>query len=268
VVEPMTVAERVAQARTFLAQPSPTRSSVFRAGADLFPNVDGLPEMHYEELSLDHLASGLQHHGGLVVRGLLRPAEVDELRVFAQGGPTRVNDSATASGDADRMVSAFSSIYRQRGILDLIEGYLAEPPLALTHRTLVKRNEPSKGLPWHQDASFYRGQCGSIALWIALTECGRACPSLMLVPRRVERIIDPEQSTVRASAVLGDEVEMLLAGQPAVRPLLEPGDAIVLDEMTVHATGTGWEQPYRDVAITWFFAPSRLPVTIAEPLIL
>ncbi len=43
-------------------------------------------------------------------------------------------------------------------------------------------------------------------------------------------------------------------------PVLEAGDALLFDEMTLHRTGvTGWKVPLRDVAITWFFAPSRFP---------
>jgi hypothetical protein len=260
------MAERVERAQALIeAAPSPA-TPVYAPTDDLFPGADGLPDVHFDDLTVDLLASGVQHHGGMVVRGLLTATEVDELRTFLEGGTVRAKRSGSSSDEIDRMVAALITAYEARGVLDLVERYLGEKPVGFPHRTVVKRNERSAGLPWHQDASFFRGPCGSLDIWTALTPCGKDCPSLGLVPRRVHRVLDADQTTVGSSGAVDAEVEALLDGIEAVRPVLEPGDAIVLDEMTVHRTGSGWKVPSRDVAITWFFAPSRLPQIEAHPI--
>ena len=46
---------------------------------------------------------------------------------------------------------------------------------------------------------------------------------------------------------------------PPYTAVLEPGDAIMFDEMTLHRTVAPWTLPYREVAVTWFFAPAEVP---------
>jgi hypothetical protein len=260
----MTLAERVEGGRELLrAAPSPP-ARPFEAAEDLFPDEEGLPDLHLSDLTLDRLASGIQHHGGLVVRGLMNRAQVDQLRAFVETGTLRVKVKL-ATEEMDRMLAALSDVYRSQGVLDLVERYLGEAPVGFASRTVIKRNEPSAGLPWHQDASFFGGPCGSLDIWTALTDCGRDCPSLMLVPRRMDHVVDVTQTTVDTSATVEDHVADLVTR--AVRPVLEPGDAIILDEMTLHRTGSGWKVPFRDVAVTWFFAPSRLPESRSTPMV-
>src|SRR5690606_20869002 len=44
---------------------------------DLFAGEKGIPEIVPVDLNPDLLASGILHHGGLIVRGLLSPEEVE-----------------------------------------------------------------------------------------------------------------------------------------------------------------------------------------------
>jgi len=265
-MESLTVAERVDRARSLIANAPSSPSTTFVASADLDSGIDGFPDLRFADLDVERLASGIQYHGGVVVRDLLTAAQVDVLRAFAHGGTTRIIDSTNASDAMDRMVATLANVYRQRGVLDLIERYIGSTPIGLSNRSVVKRDEPSLGLAWHQDASFFGGPCGSLALWIALTECGRDCPSLMLVPARVDRVLDMDHTTVKPSTVIKAELPSVLGIRKPVRPLLYPGDAIVFDEMTVHCTGSGWNAPFRDVAITWFFARDRVPEMRADPI--
>jgi hypothetical protein len=264
----MTMADRVERARALVDGAADPPAELHLAAEDLFPDVDGLPDVHLSELTLERLASGVQHHGGMVVRELLTAEQVDALRTQLEDGTLRAKQGGASSAEVDRMVATLVDAYRAQGVFDLVERYLGETPVGFPHRTVVKRNEPSAGLPWHQDASFFGGPCGSLDIWTALTECGRRCPSLWLVPRRMERILDASQTTVDASATVEEEMPQVLDGVEAVRPVLQPGDAILLDEMTVHRTGTGWKVPSREVAVTWFFAPSRLPAMTARPIAL
>jgi hypothetical protein len=255
----LTFSERADRARDLIDR-APTHPTIsFQEADDHFSCAGELPEVHRSELTVNLLASGLQHHGSMVVRELLSPDDVADLRAYVAKGTLRIEDDSSPTPEMDRMISALGAAYRSQGFFDLVERYLGEPPIGVANRTVVKRNEPSPGLPWHQDASFFGGPCASLDAWTALTECGRDCPSLSVVPLRIERVIDPAQTSVAPSAVVEASVAELLLGSEPAKPILQPGDAILLDEMTVHRTGSGWKAPSRDVAITWFFAPSRLP---------
>src|SRR5262245_9637112 len=64
-------------------QPAPRRPPA--PVADLFPGVIGAPEITGAELTASHIASGLHHHGVLVVRGLVGPADVKRLCGLVDG---------------------------------------------------------------------------------------------------------------------------------------------------------------------------------------
>jgi hypothetical protein len=164
------------------------------------------------------------------------------------------------------MVDAIAGMYANTGVLDLAESYLGEEPVSMLQRILVKRNRESHGLNWHQDAAFFRGRCGALAVWTALTACGDLCPGISWIPRRFETVFDPNhlayENSERCISVAGQQEREV----GVTSPTLEPGDAIVFDEMTLHRTSARrWQVPSRDVAITWFFAPSRFP-PVSEPL--
>jgi hypothetical protein len=234
---------------------------------DLF-DEQRLPEISRNELTVDHVASGLLHHGALLVRGLLPPGHVQELRRFLDLGTTRLVQGAEATSDQAAMLDALVETYRETGLLALAESYIGEEPVGAPGRTVVKRNEEISGLPWHQDASFFRGKCGALNLWTALTPCGEQCPGLSVIPRRFETIVDPQHFTVKPSERAASVADELAREMGVASPVFEPGDALVLDEMTLHRTSTRrWKVPVRDVAITWFFAPSRFPA-VYEPLAL
>jgi hypothetical protein len=263
-----TIAERITRAEPLIASAPAVANGPHHATTDPFAGEQGLPDIPFSDLTVDALAAGLQHHGSLVVRGVVTGDAVDALRTFADGGAERASPIAETTEATDRMVATLVAAYESNGVLELVERYLGEEPVGYPHRTLVKRNRKSPGLAWHQDASFFNGPCGALDLWTALTPCGADCPSLELVPQRVGMVIDPEQIASNHSAVVEAEVVRLLDGAKPSRPVLAPGDAILLDEMTVHRTGRRWKAPYRDVAITWFFAPSRLPRSRWKPIAL
>jgi ectoine hydroxylase-related dioxygenase (phytanoyl-CoA dioxygenase family) len=139
----------------------------------------------------------------------------------------------------------------------------------MVQRTLVKRDERTPGLNWHQDAAFFRGRCRALNVWTALTPCGEQCPGLSVIPTRLETVLDPEHRAHMArSERTISVVERLTREIGVASPRFEPGDAILFDEMTLHRTSARrWNVPFRDVAITWFFAPSRFPAH-GEPLAL
>ena len=60
---------------------------------------------------------------------------------------------------------------------------------------------------------------------------------------------------------VGDSVARSLAGGAEImRPIFEPGDAILFDDMNLHRTAVTPEMTHERYAIeSWFFAPSHYP---------
>jgi hypothetical protein len=55
-------------------------------------------------------------------------------------------------------------------------------------------------------------------------------------------------------------VAEVLHDPPVVRPVFEPGDALLFDHLLVHRTGTAeGMQEVRYAVENWFFAPSAYP---------
>ena len=224
---------------------------------DLFPEEHGVPEVHARDLSAACVASALHHHGGLVVRGLLDEGTVARVRTHLHPDSLRVVLPVTAEVDA--MVEGVASAYESSGLIHVIREYLQEPPVASAHRIVVRRVSPEDScIGWHQDGQFY-GICAALSVWTALDDCGDDGPSIGFVPRRVDHVIAEERG-LRSDPTMKKTVTQLLEGQPFVEPVLDAGDVLLFDELTIHRTGTRtMRAQHRDLMITWFFAPSRFP---------
>jgi hypothetical protein len=103
---------------------------------------------------------------------------------------------------------------------------------------------------------------------IALSDWGDHAAGLDIVPRRMEEVLDPvpdapipwvlDEATVRAAA--GDT--------PLLRPRFEPGDAVLFDEMLLHATGAGEGLTQQRYSIdSWFFPASRYAYPEFVPMV-
>jgi hypothetical protein len=254
--------QRVALGKEAIARaaalPREQRPSALAPASDAFAGVTGLPEVTRDTLTAHHLASAILHHGGLVVRGLISPESVARLRSHLAQKPGTC-ECMTADAVLDVL-----SVYRDLG--SILGDYLGEPPLALLQRTKVKRDMQQFGLRWHQDAPLFGGERRAANFWTALTPVGAECPGLSLLPIRMTRVIAPDYDLGDPKDRRGDEAFLELASVAApASPVLAAGDAIVFDEMTLHETqALPWKFPYREVAVTWFFAASRFPQAIGE----
>ena len=58
----------------------------------------------------------------------------------------------------------------------------------------------------------------------------------------------------------------VLTETPPVVPVLRAGDGVLFDEMTLHRTDRRqFDDPDREKALTWFFAPSRFSPAVNTP---
>jgi hypothetical protein len=278
-------AGRVKAGRWLVEHSSP--SEPFVAERDRFADVEGFPEIAAADLDVERLASGLQHHGGLHVRGFFNADQVSVLRGHLDTAiefranldtmdPAAREDAFRQTAQlgmlsvAPKALADMIAIYDCNGFSQVVRAYLGDHPVLLTHRTKLKRNTTEGGIPWHQDAAFYFGTLNAVNVWSALTPAGENCPALEFVPRGMTEVVgfsretlarleEPppvDYSTRLPAHVIGE----ILDQTPPAAPVLESGDALLFDEMTLHRTGLKpWTEPSRDVSITWFFAPSRFP---------
>jgi hypothetical protein len=126
----------------------------------------------------------------------------------------------------------------------------------------LRKAEPSVTGAWHQDGAFM-GDVRSLNVWLSLSRCGDVAPGLDLVPRRLDHLVP----TGGEGTIIADQVSPLTAAEAAgelgiVRPVFEPGDVLLFDELFLHQTASDPAMRNPRFAIeSWFFAPSAFPKT-------
>jgi hypothetical protein len=269
--------------------------------ADPFPDVVGaLPEIHAGALTMEILGGAILHHGSLLVRGLLQRDQAVALcetvdHAFAerdrhqQGAPItetapwfvpnaqwdkqnakhaqamrRFNDinAAVNVADSPRALLQVVGALAQTNVAKVISEYLGEPPLLSVQKTMLRRVPPAAVPAFHQDGSFMGPRTRAVDTWVALTECGEGtdAPGLAILPRRLDACVR-QQTSGPVMPLKADEVAAAGDGVEPVSPVCEPGDALMFDELLLHANGGG-RSPFtrnRYALEAWFFASSSAP---------
>jgi hypothetical protein len=97
----------------------------------------------------------------------------------------------------------------------------------------------------------------SLDVWISLSHCGDDAPGIDVVGRRLDEIADTGTYGARMSWTVAPDVVERVAAGAIVRPIFEPGDALLFDHMNLHCTAIDPGMTRDRYAIeTWFFAPS------------
>ena len=180
------------------------------------------------------------------------PYEIAAVRPWIKDG------GGVLAADSPLLLSRMLESFEQAELPALVQGYLGEQPLLSVHKTTLRKAEPTVGGAWHQDGAFMGG-ARALNLWLSLSRCGDDAPGLDLVPRRLEEIVvehdamlDVELTRAKAREAAGDV--------PIVRPLFEPGDALLFDEMFLHQTASDPSMSKPRFAIeSWFFGGSAFP---------
>ena len=266
---------------------------------DLFADISGLPEIGPDELSARTLASGIQHHGSLVVRGLTTPARAEALaegidRTMAgfdqwmesgrktPNGPwfkpfkpdpgqpaVMVRPWVHAGGgaltaDAPWVLFELFEVFRETGLDRVIEEHLGERPAVSAKKSTLRRVPPDLGSSgWHQDGSFLERGTGlrTVNVWLCLSHCGEDAPGMDILPRRLDGLLPTgTEGAMLDWSVSPTEVEKAAVESPVVRPVFAPGDAVFFDQFNLHRTALAPGMTRPRHAIeTWFFAPSSYP---------
>jgi hypothetical protein len=163
--------------------------------------------------------------------------------------------------EAPRIMFDFLETLEQAGLRPLIRDYLGERPAMTLKKSTLRKTEPLPMADWHQDGAFLGDDIRTLNLWLSLSHCGDDAPGLDLVPRRFDRVLETGAGGASFHWSAGpDTVEEARGDVPVVRPLFEPGDALLFDELFLHRTATDDSMTRTRFAIeTWFFAPSLYP---------
>lgn len=192
------------------------------------------------------------------------------------GGGLLVADSPML---AFELIEMFESV----GVPRLMAEYLGEPVALSVDKTTLRKAEPSVEGAWHQDGSFM-GSARSLNLWLSLSHCGDDAPGLEVVPRRLHELVPTcsldalvdrvagEAEPVRrqnAAIVYPDPAPVVVSQVTAqkaaedlgtVRPIFEPGDAVLFDELCLHQTASDASMSNPRYAVeSWFFGRSGFP---------
>jgi len=195
-------------------------------------------------------ATELQARGWAIVRDVVSPLDVGDLRALVE---SRVRAKADSSGSAGTEKSALvtqlllASTRAARLVRDIfldekiqwVLGHFHCQPV-IEHTKVLFKAAGAPETPWHQDQAFFQEfdpSATMITLWSPLHEVGPHNGALRVTrseaPRRLlphERINDEGELAVRP-----DVLAPLLAGGVETPPV-RPGDAILFTSRVVHGT--------------------------------
>ena len=277
--------------------PGPGLAAWPPSAPDLFAGTTGLPEVSARDLSSETLASGILRHGCLLVRGLIASETAARLRddidqAFAAldahsgGAPTSettpwfspfipapayslgrgTRQFVTDGGglwtvDSPRTMFDILEAFGAVGLDEPLTGYLGERPALSVKKWTVRRVPTTSGTNWHQDGAFLGRDIRTVNVWLTLSHCGDTAPGLDVVARRFDQLAETGTEGALFDWSVGEPVVARAADPaPILRPVFEPGDALLFDEMFLHRTAANPAMTQTRYAIeSWFFAPSRYP---------
>ena len=164
--------------------------------------------------------------------------------------------------DSPRACFDVLEAYEEVGLRRIIGEYLGERPAFNVKKSTLRCTPVDlNGADWHQDGAFLGEGIRTMNVWLALTPCGgydADAPGLDVVPRRLDEI---QETGTRGAwfewSVSQEIVDELTVDAPVVRPMFQPGDALLFDEMNLHRTALEPDMATPRYALeSWFFAPS------------
>jgi hypothetical protein len=253
-----------------------------------------LPEVTPDQLSPELVRAAILRHGSLCVRGLVdrneaarmaeeieaayearadyqasRPARAGYYERFRPDPPYElsasrrawVDDAAGLWGpESPHVMFHVLDAFERAGLRTLASDYLGGHPLISVDKCTLRRVEPDTMGSWHQDGAFL-GDVRALNVWLSLSRCGDVAPGLDIVPRRLDGIVPTGTEGSFFSWDVAPDVAREAAGELEImRPIYEPGDVMLFDDLFLHSTAVSPEMTKRRYAVeTWFFAPSGFP---------
>jgi hypothetical protein len=264
-----------------------------RPAAPPSANGSALAEATPAELSPELLRGAMLRQGSLVIRGLIGSDEAARMvegiersfsardrfgerggdpdaywQMFEPDPPFELKDrewvSSTGSiwaADSPRLSFEMLEIFERVGLRDVITGYLGERPAISVDKCTLRKVDSSAGTAWHQDGAFLGEGVRALNVWVALSHCGDDAPGLDLVPKRLDHVVTTGTEDAMFAWSASDTVARQSAGEAGVvRPIFDPGDVVLFDDLCLHRTAVEPEMPNTRYAIeSWFFGPTGFP---------
>jgi Phytanoyl-CoA dioxygenase (PhyH) len=274
----------------------PSTWPVVPPGKDLVAN--GSPIVSAEELTPELLSTGILRHGCVHVRRLVPEHRVellvdgiDRAIAGADAHSSHANTNETDpwfaplkprpeysvgvkrkwvrdsggvwTADSPRVLADLVDTIDSVGLGRAINAYFGERPVLSVNKCTLRRVglDPTNA-NWHQDGAFLGDGIRSVNVWLALSHCGRDAPGLDIVPKRLDRVVETgTEGAIFHWAVGQGVVDKVSAESPVRRPVFEPGDVLLFDDLFLHRTAVDPSMTRHRYAIeTWFFAPSAYPM--------
>ncbi len=263
------------------------------------PGSATLPEIAADDVTPELVRAGILRDGCLLVRGLVDRdralrfgSQIDaafEERLRREAGeaigegycqvftgdpryeasledtrPWVKEGGGLLAADSPKLCFEMLELLQAAGVPELARSYLGESPLISVHKTTLRKAEPVVGGGWHQDGAFM-GNVRALNLWLSLSRCGDESPGLDIVPRRLDELVSSGGDDVFLSYQVSDATAAEAAGDKGIlRPIFEPGDALLFDDVFLHKTASDPAMPKARFAIeNWFFGGSAFPVEYA-----
>lgn len=247
-----------------------------------------MPEIDVKDMTPELARAAIEAYGCLIIRNVVPRDEAihmqEELEATFQARDNETNDGyhelfepdppynilerawvSDAGGiwaaDAPKVMFDFIDAFDRVGLQSLVEGYLGERPAFSVNKCTFRKVTPEAGTAWHQDGAFL-GDVKALNVWMSLSRCGDLAPGLDIVPKRIEHILPTGTDDAIFSWSISDKVAEEAAGEiPIVRPIFEPGDICLFDDVCLHRTAVDKETMAnnRYAIESWFFGPSTFP---------
>ncbi len=118
----------------------------------------------------------------------------------------------------------------------MISDYLGERPTISVQKCTLRRVDPDAGHGWHQDGAFM-GDVRALNVWLSLSRCGDEAPGMDVVPRRLDHLVPTGTEGALFEWSVSPQVAEEAAGETGVlRPIFEPGDVLLFDDLFLHST--------------------------------
>lgn len=260
----------------------------------LLPPRNGkLPGIRPDQLTPELVRAGLLRDGCLLIRGLVDRADAETLveeidQAFDARDATVAGSPADAGyynefepdsrflgffardwvsdggglwvADSPHVLFRMLDTFERSGLRRVIREYLGEPPTISVQKCTLRKVDPTAGHGWHQDGAFM-GDVRALNVWLSLSRCGDESPGLDIVPRRLDHIVPTGTEGAMFDWSVSPQVAEEAAGEAGVlRPIFEPGDVLLFDDLFLHSTAAEPDMRKSRWAIeSWFFGSSASP---------
>ena len=153
------------------------------------------------------------------------------------------------------------------GFLEVVRGYLGERRAAVGGEEHAAQGDPGRAREL-APGRVVLGEVRVLNLWLSLSRCGDEAPGLDIVPRRLDLLPAGDVDTNFPIQVSESRVDEVAGGDGVLRPIFEPGDALLFDEVFLHKTASDPQMPKPRYALeSWFFgrsafSPEYAPIAV------